>query len=100
MLTLHGSKGLEFRFVHIAHLDESSLMKGKRMGFTLPERTEALVEVKNELVARRELYVAITRAKEFCTLSYARHTYAGGDLEEAHIIADLPEDLTDRKTLS
>ena len=65
VLTLHGSKGLEFRFVHIAHLDESSLMKGKRLSFTLPERTEALVEVKNELVARRELYVAITRAKEF-----------------------------------
>lgn len=100
VLTLHGSKGLEFRYVHIAHLDESSLMKGKRMGFTLPERVEALVEVKNELVARRELYVAITRAKEFCTLSYSRHSYSGADLEAAHILSDLPEQLTVRKTLS
>ena len=100
VLTLHGSKGLEFRFVHIAHLDESSLMKGKRLGFTLPEKVEAKVEVKNETVARRELYVAITRAKEFCTLSFARHTYAGGELEPAHILSDLPEALIERKTLS
>lgn len=100
VLTLHGSKGLEFEFVHIAHLDESSLMKGKRMGFVLPARVEGLIEVKNELVARRELYVAITRAKRSCTLSYARHGYAGGDLEEAHILADLPEDLLERKMLS
>ncbi len=100
VLTLHGSKGLEFQFVHIAHLDEASLMKGKRLGFTLPEKTEALIEVKNELVARRELYVAITRAKQFCTLSFSRHTYAGGEQEEVHIIADLPESLVERKSLS
>ncbi|MBP7804732.1 MAG: ATP-dependent helicase [Candidatus Pacebacteria bacterium] len=100
VLTLHGSKGLEFESVYIAHLDESSLMKGKRMGFALPEKVQALIEEKNELAARRELYVAITRAKKYCTLSFSRHTYTGGDMVEARILADLPEKLIERKALS
>ncbi len=100
VLTLHGSKGLEFAYVYVAHLDESSLMKGKRGGFTLPERIDGLVEEKNEMVARRELYVAITRAKETCALSYSRRSYTGAELESARILADLPDDLVTRKTLS
>ncbi len=100
VLTLHGSKGLEFAHVYVAHLDESSLMKGHRLGFTLPEAVESRIEAKNELVARRELYVAITRAKESCTLSYSRHTYSGAELEPARILADLPETLVERKTLA
>jgi DNA helicase-2/ATP-dependent DNA helicase PcrA len=100
VLTLHGSKGLEFKHVYVAHLDESSLMKGHRLGFTLPEAVESLIEAKNELVARRELYVAITRAKENCTLSFSRHAYSGAELEPARILADLPESLVEKKMLS
>ena len=100
VLTLHGSKGLEFSHVYIAHLDENSLMRGKRGGFSLPERIEGLTVSKNELSARRELYVAITRAKETCTLSYARHSYTGGALEPATILADLPESLLEHKNSS
>ncbi len=98
VLTFHGSKGLEFKAVYIAHLDEASLMRGKRSGFTLPESIEAKLSVKDEMVARRELYVAITRAKEFCAISYSRHSYQGAELSPAHILADLPEDLVERKT--
>ena len=100
VLTLHGSKGLEFSHVYVAHLDEASLMKGKRLGFTLPPRIEAMIEQKNEMVARRELYVAITRAEETCTLSFPRRSYTGAELEPAHILADLPDDLVERKTLA
>ena len=99
VLTLHGSKGLEFEHVFVAHLDEGSLMKGKRGGFALPERVESLIQAKDELVARRELYVAITRAKTNCTLSFSRHSYTGGELESAKILADLPEDLVEKKTI-
>jgi len=99
VLTLHGSKGLEFTSVHIAHLDEGSLMKGRRSGFALPERVESLIHAKDELVARRELYVAITRAKEHCTLLYPRHSYTGGELEPAKILADLSETLASRQTI-
>lgn len=91
VLTLHGSKGLEFDYVWIAHLDEKSLAGGRSGGFTLPEVLEEKVEKKDQEVLKRQLYVAITRAKRFCTLSYALHSYTGADLELATVVADLSE---------
>ena len=41
------------------------------------------------MVLKRQLYVAITRAKRFCTVSYALKSYTGGDQELAHIVADI-----------
>jgi DNA helicase-2/ATP-dependent DNA helicase PcrA len=79
VMTLHGSKGLEFEFVWIAHVDEKSLMSGKRLGFAVPETIAHLIEEKDEETVKRELYVALTRAKRFCTLSYARKGYTGVD---------------------
>lgn len=89
VLTLHGSKGLEFDFVWIAHMDEKSFSGGKIGGFTLPESIKEKVEVRDEEVSKRQLYVAITRAKRFCTISYALKSYSGGDQELAHIVADI-----------
>ncbi|MFA6251393.1 MAG: ATP-dependent DNA helicase [Candidatus Paceibacterota bacterium] len=89
VMTLHGSKGLEFDFVWIAHLDENGVMKGRRRNFKLPESIAERVEEKDELAAKRELYVAITRAKRFCTLSYSRFSYNGQNQELARIVADL-----------
>ncbi|MCX6752235.1 MAG: ATP-dependent DNA helicase [Candidatus Nomurabacteria bacterium] len=91
VLTLHGSKGLEFDYVWIAHMDEKSLSGGRHGGFTLPKTLEEKVEKKDEEVLKRQLYVAITRAKRFCTLSYSLHSYGGGDLELANIVSDLGE---------
>ena len=91
VMTLHGSKGLEFEHVWIAHMNQSSLMSQKRGGFTLPKTLAEKVEKKDEQVAKREVYVAITRAKQFCTISYAQHDIKGADLELAHIIAELPD---------
>lgn len=92
VMTLHGSKGLEFEAVWIAHMNERALMSSKNLGFTLPESIKEKIEKKNEDVARRELYVAITRAKRFCTLSYALESHKGGDEKIAAIIEALPED--------
>lgn len=89
VITLHGSKGLEFDFVWIAHMDEGSIMKGKRRNFALPRNVAEKIEEKDELGAKRELYVAITRAKRFCTLSYPRFSYSGQNQELAKIISDL-----------
>ncbi len=100
VLTLHSSKGLEFDFVWMAHMDEKSLMSGKRQGFTLPSNIEMLVEEKDEEVVKRQLYVAITRAKRFSTISYASHSYTGREQELAHIISDLPEEIFEKQTLS
>jgi DNA helicase-2/ATP-dependent DNA helicase PcrA len=99
VMTLHGSKGLEFEVVHIAHMNENSLMNGKRRGFILPESFEHMVEEKDELTAKRELYVAITRAKRFCTLSFAQESITGVVLEVAHIISEIPDTHIIMKTL-
>jgi DNA helicase-2/ATP-dependent DNA helicase PcrA len=91
VMTLHGSKGLEFDHVWIAHMNQSALMNQRRGGFTLPHVLAEKVEKKDEMTARREVYVAITRAKTFCTLSFAKHDIKGADLELAHILAELPD---------
>jgi len=93
VLTLHGSKGLEFDFVWVAHLDEKSLSDSKRSVFVLPEILKEKIEQKDEAVLRRELYVAITRAKRFCTFSYSTHSYTGADLNLVGIILNLEENL-------
>lgn len=90
VMTLHKSKGLEFENVWIAHLNEETFMSGKRGGFTLPEMLSEKVEKKDLAVAKRELYVALTRAKINCTLSYAHNEYRGGELSLAKVIAGLP----------
>jgi DNA helicase-2/ATP-dependent DNA helicase PcrA len=97
--TLHSSKGLEYENVWIAHLDESSLMKGRRNGFTLPARIEALASVKDEASARRELYVAITRAKERCSLLWSARSYTGASREPAPLLFDIPEKLVERRNI-
>jgi len=96
--TLHGSKGLEFEYVWIAHLDQSSLMGGKHMGFTLPESIKGMMAKKDELTAKRELYVAITRAKDHSTLSYPRLGYSGSELKLADIVTEIPDGIFERRT--
>ncbi len=96
VMTLHGSKGLEFDFVWIAHLDEKNLSRRNSGGFTLPGSVKARVEERDEAVIKRELYVAITRAKRFCTLSYSVQSYTGGAQELAHVVADLGNDLFEK----
>ncbi len=98
ILTLHGSKGLEFDSVWIAHMDERSLMGAKRQAFTLPESIADTVEEGNEDVAKRQLYVAMTRAKRHLAISYARQSYTGTDQQLASIILTLPEVLFEKES--
>lgn len=97
VLTLHGSKGLEFDNVWIAHLDERSFAGGKVGGFSLPESIKEKVETKDVEVLKRQLYVAITRARRFCTISYSLKSYTGGDQELAHIVADIADNFEKQK---
>ncbi len=99
VMTLHASKGLEFDFVWIAHMNEKTLMSGKRMGFTLPESVDVKIEAKSQAVVKREVYVALTRAKRFCTVSYSRSNHTGGEQEIAHVVMDIPEIHFTRKSL-
>ncbi len=98
VMTLHKSKGLEYEYVWVAHMNEESLMSEKRGAFTLPEKIKEHINKRNIESAKRELYVAITRAKDLCTISYARENYNGAVLELANIISDLPNSHFIKKT--
>jgi DNA helicase-2/ATP-dependent DNA helicase PcrA len=91
VLTLHSSKGLEFDSVWVAHMDERNLVSEKRRAFTLPLEIEEKVEEKDVDKVKRKLYVAITRARKYCTLSYALSSKSGREQEVAKVIQDLPD---------
>ena len=70
LMTVHSAKGLEFKNVFVVGMEEGlfpSLMGG--------DSPRALEE------ERRLFYVAITRAEEHCSLSYARSRYRYGKME-------------------
>jgi ATP-dependent exoDNAse (exonuclease V) beta subunit len=92
VMTLHKSKGLEYDHVWIAHMNEEILMSEKASAFTLPESVKEKIAERDILTAKRELYVAITRAKQFCTISYAAKRDDGAALTLAHIVQDLSDE--------
>ncbi|MBI2630602.1 ATP-dependent helicase [Candidatus Nomurabacteria bacterium] len=96
VLTMHKAKGLEFDFVWIAHMDERSLTGGRKFNFALPESIKEKIEERDIDAVKRKLFVAITRAKRFCALSYASASHKGREQELAKIIAELPEEVFSR----
>lgn len=70
LMTAHSAKGLEFKQVYIVGLEENLFPSLMAMGTTR--------EIEEE---RRLFYVAITRAMEGLTLSYAENRYKWGNLE-------------------
>lgn len=67
LMTVHAAKGLEFRNVMVVGVEEEL--------FPSAMACDSLQSIEEE---RRLLYVAITRAKEFCMLSYASSRYRNG----------------------
>lgn len=67
LMTAHAAKGLEFNNVFVVGVEEELFPSGMACG--------SLREIEEE---RRLLYVAITRAKRFCMLSYARSRFRNG----------------------
>lgn len=69
MMTIHASKGLEFNNVFIVGLEED-----------LFPSAMAKNELKGIEEERRLFYVAITRAKEFCMITYAKSRFRNGQI--------------------
>lgn len=67
LMTIHMSKGLEFNYVFVVGLEE-----GLFPHYNIIDNPKSLEE------ERRLLYVAITRARKKCTLSYAMNRYRNG----------------------
>ena len=67
LMTIHAAKGLEFNNIFVVGVEEDLLPSS--MGNGTPD------EVEEE---RRLFYVAITRARKFCMLSYAGNRFING----------------------
>lgn len=67
LMTAHAAKGLEFNNVFIVGVEEDL--------FPSAMANSSLSEIEEE---RRLLYVALTRAKNFCMMSYASSRYRNG----------------------
>jgi len=67
MMTVHAAKGLEFKHVFIVGVEEDL--------FPSSMNNDSLARIEEE---RRLLYVAITRAKATCTLTYAGSRFRNG----------------------
>jgi ATP-dependent DNA helicase Rep len=81
LMSLHGAKGLEFRYVFIVGVEDG----------TLPH--EASIDEGSIEEERRLLYVGITRAKEQLWLSYSKKAQKWGDtirLKPSRFLDELP----------
>ena len=87
LMSLHGAKGLEFRYVFIVGVDDGNLPH------------EASIEEGRIDEERRLLYVGITRAKEQLWLSYSKQAQKWGDLlrlKPSRFFDELPADEVQR----
>lgn len=69
MMTIHSSKGLEFKHVYLVGLEENLFP------------SQMVLHSRSELEEERRLfYVAVTRAERTCTISYAVSRFVFGNL--------------------
>ena len=87
-MTVHASKGLEFKYVFITGLED---------GLFPHERDSKIDEDKEE--ERRLFYVALTRAKEKLFLSFANFRTIFGSCQinaPSEFLNDIPKDLLEK----
>jgi DNA helicase-2/ATP-dependent DNA helicase PcrA len=83
LMTIHAAKGLEFPYVYVVGMEENLFPSMQSMS----SRTDLEEE-------RRLFYVAITRAEQKLTLSYAENRYRWGNLtsnEPSRFLQEIPE---------
>ena len=83
LMTLHSSKGLEFKSVYIVGVEENLLPHANSL--KEPDLSEE----------RRLFYVGITRAKRYLTLTYNRNRrrmYETIDIEPSRFLQDIPKE--------
>jgi len=87
LMTVHAAKGLEFENVFVVGLEEG----------LFPHSRSGVLENKEDLEEERRLmYVAMTRAKENLTLSWARSRLSYGGRHQSipsRFLAEIPEEL-------
>jgi len=87
LMTIHSAKGLEFPYVYLVGLEENL--------FPSIQSLNSRSDLEEE---RRLFYVAVTRAQQKLTLSYAENRYRWGTpttCEPSRFISEIPEGLID-----
>ncbi|MCB0655078.1 MAG: UvrD-helicase domain-containing protein [Saprospiraceae bacterium] len=90
LMSVHAAKGLEFKAVFVVGLEEN--LFPSFMSLSSPEQIEE---------ERRLFYVAVTRAKEMLTLSYANSRYQFGQMrfnDPSRFLDELDEEVLDGGT--
>jgi DNA helicase-2/ATP-dependent DNA helicase PcrA len=91
LMTVHASKGLEFKFVFVVGLES---------GLFPSERSNKAEENEDSEEERRLFYVALTRAKEKLFLSFANFRTIFGSRQinaPSEFLADIPSDILERE---
>ncbi len=71
LMTIHSAKGLEFEGVFVVGVEENLLPSSKSLG--------SMSDIEEE---RRLMYVAVTRAKRFCMVSFTKQRTVKGQTEQ------------------
>ncbi len=90
-MTVHASKGLEFKYVFITGLED---------GLFPHERDGEIKTAEDREEERRLFYVALTRAKEKLFLSFANFRTIFGSRQintPSEFISDIPGDLLEKE---
>ncbi len=94
LMTVHGSKGLEFEHVFVAGCNSVFWEKKRapRDGYKLPDTIFSTAHAaKDEEELRRLFYVAITRAEQHLYISYSKFKNDGNELEPSMFIAEIQD---------
>ncbi len=92
LMTIHAAKGLEFKHIYITGVEEG-----------LFPCQSAMLDNKELEEERRLMYVALTRAKCSCTISYATSRFRNGKLEypsRSRFIKEIDSHYIDERTIS
>jgi len=94
LMTAHGSKGLEFKYVFIvgANADLWEKKRANNKGYKIPPNVFASISnAKDNEELRRLFYVALTRAEQHLFISYSKFKTDGKEIEPSMFIAEIQE---------
>lgn len=92
LMSVHAAKGLEYKSVFVVGLEEN--LFPSYMSLSAPDQIEE---------ERRLFYVAITRAEEMLTLTFANSRYQFGQMrfnDVSRFLEEIPDEFTDSTVLS
>lgn len=100
LMTVHKSKGLEFRYVYLIGANDGHFGNKRSVKhFKINIAQNTITNLDKDEDERRLFYVALTRAKEVVTVSWAKKDYQGKELAPSQFVAEIDQDLCEKLNL-